>query len=235
MDAIFSNPWIIGVGVTVIGGLVLCYFFGIGNERSNETTKTDTSPFVSAGGDITAGRDIFIGSKGVNNSNKGRTKSLSIYKERRLVVTETEPKNLILRIDVNNFKKISSRVSLINAENSKWRVGYIFSKTIDPKREYIFHVFQDSGSNSFHSRIVEREPAREIVPDIQKHQIGIEDTKNFELIIENEDGEMSFFVDGIPLGKCRVPPQEVSDVYIRAWSHGNSFPITVILENVRVW
>ncbi|HHT9139092.1 MAG TPA: hypothetical protein ACFYEK_17855 [Candidatus Wunengus sp. YC60] len=28
-----DNPWVIGIGVTVIGGLILYYVFGVGNEK----------------------------------------------------------------------------------------------------------------------------------------------------------------------------------------------------------
>lgn len=232
MNSIFGDPWIIGIGVTVTGGLILYYFFGIG--KGEEKSKINNSSFISSGGDITAGRDIVIGSK-INNK-KVKNKSLYIYKKRTLIVTDSEPKNLSLPIDVTSFKKISAKISLINAENTKWRVGYRFLNDSGPKRDYVFHVFQDPGSNSFHSRIVEIEPGiRELSPDIQKVQIGVEDTKKFELVVENKNGEIFFYVDGIPLGKYSVPLDKISDLYIRGWSHGNDIPISFVIEYVRVW
>ena len=37
----FYNPWTIGIGVTVVGGLILYYIFGIGKTKrnSNDTRK----------------------------------------------------------------------------------------------------------------------------------------------------------------------------------------------------
>lgn len=233
MDNLLNNPWVIGIGVTVIGGLILYFFFGIGKDKQkNKTNKS--SPFISAGGDITAGHDIFIGSK--NKIKNTKAKSTYVYKARKLVVTDNEPKNLILPIPIPEFKKVLSKILLINAEDTKWRVGYRFLKDTEPKRDYVFHVYQDPGSNSFNSRIVEIEPGvRELSPDIQKTQLGIEDTKNFELVVENKNGEVFFYVDGIPLGKYKVPLEEITDLYIRGWCHGDNAPITIVVEHVRVW
>lgn len=231
MENLLNNPWAIAIGGGVAVAIIGDYIFGIGKVEENKTSK---SSLISAGRDITVGRDIVIGTKAKNK--KIKTKSPYIYKRRTLIITDPEPKNLSLPVDVVSFKKISSKLSLINTENTKWRVGYRFLKDSDPKRDYVFHVFQDPGSNSFHSRIVELEPGiRELSPDIQKVQIGVEDTKKFELVVENKDGEIYFYVDGIPLGKYTVPLQEISDLYIRGWSHGNNIPITIIIEHVRVW
>ncbi|MCR4305682.1 MAG: hypothetical protein NUV73_01185 [Candidatus Daviesbacteria bacterium] len=134
------------------------------------------------------------------------------------------------------IKKISAKVSLAYAENIKWRVGYIFSKNSNPTSDFFFHVFQDPGSDSLHSRIVEiREGAGEIIPDIVKTHLGVEDTKNFEFSIENKNGEIYFYVDGMPLGHYSVPMNEISDIRIRGWSHKNSSQITATIEDVRIW
>lgn len=64
---ILTNPWIIGIGVTVIGGIIL-YIIGIG-KSSNKTNSGNKASFTSAGGDIRAGGDIVVGN-GNKNTNK---------------------------------------------------------------------------------------------------------------------------------------------------------------------
>ncbi len=71
MDNLFSNPWVIGIGVTVIGGVIL-YLIGIGRS-SNKTNSGNKAPFISAGGNINAGGDIVVG-----NSNKNPNKRVGI-------------------------------------------------------------------------------------------------------------------------------------------------------------
>lgn len=233
MIDIFSNPWVIGIGITVVGGLILHYFFGIGKRQ--DPTEISKSPFVVANGDITA-RDIFINSK--SNRQKSKSSVSQIIKKKRLLVSESEPKNLSLHlpVPVPEIKKISATASLVYAENIKWRIGYILSKNSNPKNDFYFHVFQDPGNSSLHSRIVEiREGVGEVMPDIVKNHLGVEDTKNFEFAIENKNGEIYFYVDGMPLGHYSVPMSEISDIKIRGWSHKNTSPITVIVEDVRIW
>ncbi len=232
MENLLNNPWAITIGGGIVVAIIGYYVFAIG--KGGEKNKINKSSFISAGGNVTAGRDIVIGSR-INNK-KRKTKPSYIYKKRSLIVTDSEPKNLSLPIEVTSFKRISSKISLINAENIKWRVGYRFIKRFDSKKAYVFHVYQDPGSHSFHSRIVEIEAdGQELSRDIRENQIAVEDTKNFELVIENKNGEIFFYVDGILLGKYSVPLQEISDLYIRGWSHGNNIPITIIIESVRVW
>ncbi|MBI4058633.1 hypothetical protein HY404_00120 [Candidatus Microgenomates bacterium] len=59
MDNFFNNPWVIGIGVAVISGIIL-YIIGIGR-NSNKTNSGDKAPFISAGGNIRAGGDIVVG------------------------------------------------------------------------------------------------------------------------------------------------------------------------------
>lgn len=227
----FNNPWVLGIGGSVIAGLILYNFFGIGKAKKGGSTNNLSS--IIAGGNVTAGRDIVIGSK---SNNRIKTNAKYIYKKKTLMVTDSDPKNLRLSIEVTSFKKISSKISLRNAENIKWRAGYRFVNKLDRKRAYIFHVYQDPESNSFNSRIVEIEPdGKALSPDISETQIAIEDTKNFELVIENKNGKLHFYVDGIQLGEYGVPLQEISDLYIRGWSHGNDIPIAIVVELVKVW
>jgi hypothetical protein len=231
MENLLNNPWII----TIAGGVAVAafgyYVLGIGKRK--EKNKINTSPFISAGGDISTGGDIVIGSK--TNSKKTSSKSPYIYKKRTLVVTDPEPKNLSLPIEIPSFKKISSRISLGNADNKEWRVGYRFTNKLDGKRDYVFHVYQNPGSNSFNSRILEIDTeGKEVTPDKRESQIAIDDTKKFTIDIENKNGELFFYVDRIPLGKYVVPLDEISDVYIRGWSHGNIDPIFMTVEYVKV-
>ncbi len=230
MENLLINPWVEGTGVAVIGGLVLYHFFGIGKPQKRAVTHD--SPSVTAGGNITAGGDIIVGAKAAVK--KGIKPS---YTNKKIVfkVTDSEPQQISLPINTTNFKKIHSQISLINAENMKWRVGYRFVKELNPRQEYVFHVFQDPGSNAFHSKIVVLENSGERKPDIQKHHIGIQDTKNFQLDLEMKSDQLFFYVDRIFLGKYAVPLQEISDLVIGAWSHGNTEPITIIVENIKAW
>ncbi len=232
MINIFGNTWVVGIGAAIIAGLILYYFFGIGKEK--KSVGAAKSQLVSVGRDINVGRDVFVG---VKPSRKRAASYINLYnKKRTLLVTDAEPKNLSLHFNFIKFKKISSKITLKNNENVKWRAGFTIIKETYPKRDYVFHVYQEPGNNSFHSRIVEIEPGiREISPDIHKYQLAVEDTRNFEMVIENKDGEIFFYVDGIPLGQYTVPLKEISDINIRGWSHGNTFPITIIVDNVRVW
>ncbi len=227
---LFNNPWIIGICVAVIAGLVLYYVFGIG--KGQQSTKDDKSSFIAAKGGVTAGRDIIVGSKTLIKKIKTKT-AYKKLRSRTIILTPSErKKNISLPINFVNFNKITSKISLSNAENAKWRVGYIFMKNTSPKKEYIFHVFQDSRSNDFHSRIVEIEPGREIEPDYLKYNIGVEDTKKFKLDIKRKNDELYFYVDGIPLGKYSVSLKTIDDLSIRAWSHKDHPPITVIIKDI---
>jgi len=233
MTDILNNPWVVGTGVTIAGGLVLYYLFGIGKKQVSP--RINESSFVTANGDITA-RDIIINPKSNGRRSKGSFRC--IIKRKKLLVTESGPKNLSLPLPVPipEIKKISTKASLAYAENIKWRVGYIFSKNSNPTSDFFFHIFQDPGSDSFHSRIVERrEGVGEVMPDIVKTHLGVEDTKNFEFSIENKNSEIYFYVDRMPLGHYSVPINEISDIKIRGWSHRNSSPVTVIVEDVRIW
>lgn len=155
-------------------------------------------------------------------------------KQRTFNVTDAEPKRISLPIDLNNFKKISSKISLTNTTNARWRVGYRFIKESPRTREYVFHVFQDRNKNDFHSRIVEL-AGREIHPDILKMHLGVEHPHHFTLTLENNNNAMSFYVDGIFLGKYTVPLQDISELLISAWSHDNTEAIKVIFEETKIW
>lgn len=156
-----------------------------------------------------------------------------IGKKRIFQVTEYKPVRVNLPIEIAVFKNILLRVSLINAENISWRVGFRFIKESAPKKVYVFHVFQDD-NDSFHSRIVEITD-KEIEPDVKKHFIDVKNTKKFTIAVNRKDNELFFYVDKILLGKYIIPFQEITDLEISAWSHRNTIPITVIFEDIRVW
>lgn len=225
------SPWIIGTGTAVIAGLVLYYGFRIGKEQ--QVTKNEQSPFVSAGRNVIAGRDIIVGPK--PPIKKEKTKLNNKLSNRIIILTPSERRKFIsLPIEIMTFSKVTSQISLSNAENTTWRIGYILKKEGQPKKEYVFHVYQDNGGNTFHSRIVEIEPGvREINPDYQKHDIGVEDTKKFKLVVERRNEEIFFYVDDILLGKYRVPFKEIDDLSIGVWSHKDHLPITVSIKNIR--
>ncbi|MBP6912503.1 MAG: hypothetical protein KBB86_01060 [Candidatus Pacebacteria bacterium] len=45
ISEILKNQWVIGIGVTVIGGLVLYYLFGIGKKNYTKSKKDEKEPF----------------------------------------------------------------------------------------------------------------------------------------------------------------------------------------------
>ena len=62
MEILF-NPWVITVGGAILSGLVLYYGFGVGKEKGDKKASSvnHDSPHITAGGNVTAGRDIIIG------------------------------------------------------------------------------------------------------------------------------------------------------------------------------
>lgn len=62
MEILF-NPWIIAIGGAIFSGLVLYYGFGVGKEKGDKKVNlvNHDSPHITAGGDVSAGRDIIIG------------------------------------------------------------------------------------------------------------------------------------------------------------------------------
>lgn len=74
-SSFLSNPWTIGIGVTVTGGLIvgliLYYIFGIGKDSkpvAENVSHNRSSPFIKAGGSISAGGDIIVGNHEINTS-----------------------------------------------------------------------------------------------------------------------------------------------------------------------
>ncbi len=67
MIDIISNPWVYGIGVTVIGGLILYFIFGVGKDKKIGNNKNDSEIVVSGDNNITANRDIILNSKDFKN------------------------------------------------------------------------------------------------------------------------------------------------------------------------
>jgi len=57
MENLLTNPWIIGIGTTIIAALLLYYIFGIGKE------KKPGKSFHPSNTNVNAGRDIIIGNR----------------------------------------------------------------------------------------------------------------------------------------------------------------------------
>lgn len=135
--------------------------------------------------------------------------------------------------NLQNFKMIVSSVNIVDAGDGRWRAGFYFGRE-DGQREYIFHVYQDKESSGFHARIVEREPGvREISPDRNKQFIGIENTREFTLSLERDNGDLNFYVDGIHIGKYKVPLEVVTNVSLAAWSDDQ--PIAITFEDTDIY
>jgi len=66
MDILLNDPWVSGVSIAVIAGLILYYVFGVGKGKigkKNTNSFNQNSPHITAGGSVIAGRDIVIGEK----------------------------------------------------------------------------------------------------------------------------------------------------------------------------
>lgn len=145
---------------------------------------------------------------------------------------EAKKRDLAIK-NIVNFKKICSRIKIIDPGSGRWRAGFIFSNFRN-NREYIFHAFQDAGSDLFHARIVERIPGvEEIKPDVLKNNLGIHNTGEFYLLVEKENEAFNFYIDNIFIGTYPVPVEEISNIILAAWS--DEKPITISFEDVEVW
>lgn len=173
--------------------------------------------------------------KKVNKRIKRDSELVYQSKLKTFYVTDSGPKRSGLPLDIFRFKKITSRVILINAENVKWRVGFRLVNEVNPSVEYVFHVYQDPGSEAFHSRILEMRSSKDVSPDIKQSHIGVANSKNFVLTLEKIANDMYFYVDRNFLGKYSVSLHKTTNLLISAWSHGNATPITVSFMNLKVW
>lgn len=157
-----------------------------------------------------------------------------LLKYKQIEFLDRSPAMISLTSSLSNFYKLSASIELKNADNAKWRVGFRFNKVSSPKREFIFHVYQDPGSNAFHSRIVKIGDGKEFNPDVKKNHIGVINTNKFNLTIKKDSKDLFFYVDNIFLGKYQVPLDRINDLLISAWSHGSIVPINVTFSNVRI-
>ena len=74
MESLLSNEWVVGIGVTVIGGLIL-YFFGVG--RNKKVTKSQRVGILNKGknnkfiNNTFSGFDVGIQDEGESSVAKG--------------------------------------------------------------------------------------------------------------------------------------------------------------------
>ena len=68
MINILNNPWVIGIGVTVIGGLILYHFFGVGKSQKVIQQKGGHGGNAKASG----GNSTAIGGKGGSSGPGGK-------------------------------------------------------------------------------------------------------------------------------------------------------------------
>lgn len=176
---------------------------------------------------------IFILPMDLQNKLRTVVKLSKTYKRSRWLAMTlgSEGKKLDLPVSLNNFKRIYSRVKVLEPGDGRWRAGFIFNGTGN-KREYIFHAYQDSGDSAFRTRIVERIPGvKEIPGDINK-TIGIENSRNFAFWIEFEKNNLVFYVENIIVGKYKVPLSDVDNVQLGSWSDNK--PIKILFEDIQV-
>lgn len=141
-----------------------------------------------------------------------------------------ESRKLNLPVKIVNFRKIYAKVKVIDAGDGRWRAGFVFENK-DGTREYIFHAYQDAGSPEFRSKIVERQPGVEHIKEEDK-TIGVKDPLSFDFWVENSNGKLDFYIDGIPAKSYKVPIQNISDIIIAAWSDAK--PIKILFEDIEV-
>lgn len=141
-----------------------------------------------------------------------------------------ESRKLNLPVKVINFRKVYSRVKVIDAGDGRWRAGFVF-ETQNGGKEYIFHAYQDAGQTEFRSRIVEREPGVREVADENK-TLGIKNPSDFEFWVEKSGKDLNFYVDGVFAKNYKVPLQNIGDIIVAAWSDKN--PIKILFEDIEV-
>lgn len=216
--------------------LVLTFIgWRIGSRISNsksETTHTNSPHFQ-------AGRDINFGKEVVNNGNKEQRKRKSVkinnnnllIKEWKVGVDGADWKILNIPARIDRLKTVSACVQIITPGQIRWRAGLVFEND-DSKRDYVFHVYQDAGGSEFRSRIVERIPGVRDIDEKLKDNIGIRDPRNFKLTISNKNNMLSFYADGIYLGRYYVPMRSITNLNVASWS--DEKPITVIFKDIKV-
>lgn len=176
---------------------------------------------------------IFSNPWGLGDKLRSLLKLSQSYKQKRWFaeVLGVEPRKLNLPIKVVNFRRIYSKVRIIDSGNGRWRAGFVFDNN-NGTEEYIFHAYQDAGSHIFRCRIIEREPGkREITPDVNK-SIGIENPHNFEFWVENLDNKFNFYINGIFVGSYDVAIDNVKNVILAAWSDDKL--IKILFEDIEV-
>jgi len=86
LSSFFANAWVIGIGVTIIGGLILYYIFGVGKSKDKKTISYKKSPHILAKGNISAAGDIIIGNQTIKTKEgKLNNKQLTLdFAERKV-------------------------------------------------------------------------------------------------------------------------------------------------------
>lgn len=146
-------------------------------------------------------------------------------------VLGSESTKLDLPLRIVNFKRVYSRARVIDAGDGRWRAGFVFN-SLDGKKEYIFHTYQDKGQSAFRVRIVERIPwVKEIPNDINK-QIGVINPRDFNFWVEVNNGYLEFYIDNIFVGKYKVPLNKIGNIQVVAWS--DKEPIKIIFKDIEL-
>lgn len=173
---------------------------------------------------------VFIDPIGLSNKLPTWIKLSKPYKRNKwvAVILGSEARKFDLPINVKNFRKLYSRVRVVDPGDGRWRAGFVFNTTRG-QNEYIFHAYQDTGQTAFRSRIVERVPGIKEVKDVNK-QIGVENPHNFEFWVEPEEKELAFYIEGVLVGSYKVPLDKISNIQIAAWS--DEKPIRILFENI---
>ncbi len=140
-----------------------------------------------------------------------------------------ESTKLDLPLKIINFKKIYAKVRIIEPGDGRWRAGFVFN-SVNGKREYIFHAYQDRDNPTFRARILEREPGVQEIPDDTDKQIGIASPRNFVFWVESNKNNLEFYIENILVGNYKVPLDKISNIQIAAWS--DKEPIRILFEDI---
>jgi hypothetical protein len=123
MIEIFNNQWIVGLGVTVIGGLVLYYVFGIGKkEEPSKVSKKSLDKKVARihNSVLTAGGDILVASSVYKNDDVKKKKRIKIIDPETIVENIRKSKPFLVDQVTESYKGI--RV--------KWKLKFLYIKNI---------------------------------------------------------------------------------------------------------
>lgn len=196
MSDIFSNLWVITIGVGIIVGLVLYYLFGIGKEKENKYKK---SPHIIAGGNISAGRDIVVGSKIIKQKQGKNKPSPEIkidFQEQKIswanyAVGRWVWSSFRMVLQINNFHNNSPEYIkpylVAKSNDGEWKAtNFVFQ---NPKNENDSHPNQDYRVEAKYKETISLFISDYDIGHSEQRTMPDIDRDTLKLVIEMESGK----------------------------------------------